>query len=79
MNEKKRINALNNGRKYVGKTYIDEEDEELSQRFDVLDSGKYVLRVDFTKQEIESKETFCRGISDFISRMYSHKIPKVLH
>lgn len=66
----KRISSLNNGKKYVGVTYIEEEDADLSQRIRLTYQGEYVIRIDFTSEEIKSTDTFCRSISEIISRKF---------
>lgn len=59
------VNSLNNGRKYFGQTYS-EDDGPLSQRIEISDAGKAVFRIDFTEKEFKSNDKFCRGISELI-------------
>lgn len=59
---------MNNNRKYTGVTYKDPEDNENSQRIRLLSQGEYIIRIDFKKEEFDSDKTFCRGISEIISR-----------
>lgn len=64
-----RITSLNNNRKFCGNTYYEGE-EVLSQRIHIDDPGQgdYVVRIDFTKDEIELNQPFCKGITEIISR-----------
>lgn len=64
-----RVNSLNNGRKYFGQTYC-EDDGPFSQRIEISDAGKAIFRIDFTEEEFKSNDKFCRGISELIESMF---------
>lgn len=69
---KKRISSLNNGRIYVGETYSEDGDGPLSKRIHISDSGQSdsIHRIDFKQDEFNSNATFCRAISETISRKF---------
>lgn len=69
-----RVKSLNNGRTFSGKTF-NEGDDFLSQRIKLIDHkyvgrGEYLLRIDFTDKEFNSSTTFCRDITEIISRKF---------
>lgn len=68
-----RVNSLNNGRKYFGQTYYD-DDGPLSQRIEISDAGKAIFRIDFTEEEFKSNDKFCRGISELIESEFTMKV-----
>lgn len=67
-----RMRSLNNGKKYTGETYYEAEDPPQSQRIHISDSSQSdsVLRIDFTNDELNSTDIFCRVITEIISRKW---------
>lgn len=64
-----RILSDNNSREYNGTTVIENAEIPYVQRIDLFDGPRIeVYEVEFTKDELQSNETFCRGISKIISR-----------
>lgn len=51
----------------MGVTYKETADKEHSQRIRVTFQGEYVIRIDFTNEEFNSSQTFCRP-SEILSR-----------
>lgn len=63
-----RIKAKNNSRKYNGTTYIPTGDQQV-QHFNLSDwpQRRGVYEVEFSKQELNSDVTFCKGFSKTVS------------
>lgn len=69
-----RMRSLINGRKYTGETYYEAEDPPRSQRIHISDSSQSdsEFRIDFTNDELNSTSTFCRAITEIISRKWQN-------
>lgn len=53
---------------YNGTTYIENGDIPYAQRFNLYDGPRSeIYEVEFTKDEMHSNETFCKGYSKIIS------------
>lgn len=66
-----RILATNNSRKYNGTTYLEAEDPHV-QLIHVEDGNQLdaTYQIVFTPDELNSKDEFCRGITNIVARKY---------
>lgn len=69
-----RIVATNNSRKYNGTTYIAADDPQV-QHFHISDwpQRQGVYEVKFSKHELDSSDTFCKGFTATVSGKLFHK------
>lgn len=68
-----RISSDNNSRKYNGTTYIEDAEIPSVQRLNLNDGRiQYVYEVEFSDDELQSNETFCRGIFKLVSSQYNY-------
>lgn len=66
-----RISSKNNSRKYKGESKQNTNDPHLHTiQFDAFPIHKSQYEVKFTENELQSSETFCKGISKIISVIY---------